>query len=119
MAVQNDGKIVVAGYSDFGIALARYNNNINSGLNEIDNNNTELDIYPNPSNGKFIIDRGKIIMHGNVEIINAFGEKIYEQNFSDESKIEINISTAINGIYFVKVYDGKNYFSKKIVLVQN
>lgn len=75
--------------------------------------------YPNPSKGVFFIEFEKLIVHGNIEIRNAFGEKTYAQNFSGKSKLEIDISTSAKGIYFVKVCDGKNYFFTKILLVKD
>ena len=52
----------------------------------------------------------------NVEILNALEEKIFEQNIFDVSKAAVNILNATSGIYFVKVYNGENYYCEKIII---
>ncbi len=80
---------------------------------KINQNISELTLFPNPSNGKFII-KGKA---NSIEITNILGEIIYKSIINNiQSNNEINLSYAPKGIYFVKIYNGKNFHLEKIVL---
>ena len=72
----------------------------------------KLLIYPNPSNGKFIIKLQGEHQEMNVEIYNAFGENILRKTTSNE----IDLSAAPKGIYFVKIYNGVKIQTEKIVI---
>jgi hypothetical protein len=59
-------------------------------------------IYPNPLNGKFVVEAS-----GLLSVYDMMGEKVFEEKVVTE-KTEININNHPNGIYFVAVRDGKN-----------
>lgn len=81
--------------------------------------NDAIRIFPNPSSGNFTITFPDITNNGSIEIYSALGERILSQPVSLTSKKEINIKNISRGIYFVKVYDGEEYFCKKIIVEQN
>ncbi len=85
------------------------------GINEIVLGNFFI-ISPNPSAGNFIISLEGIIIKGKVEILNILGENVFAENVFNESKREINLTNIPSGIYFVKVFDGDNYYSNKIFI---
>jgi uncharacterized repeat protein (TIGR03803 family) len=74
--------------------------NITTGIDDVNNDNSKLVIYPNPSDGKFKINGLK--GGQNIEIYNCLGQKIFtaigKNNFQ-----QINISKQPNGIYFVRI----------------
>lgn len=74
-------------------------------------------MYPNPSNGKFIIEKtNPFSANYNLEIYNALGEKIkYTQSRQQTSDV-IDISDAPKGIYLVKIYSGENVRTEKMVI---
>jgi hypothetical protein len=41
------------------------------------------------------------------------------ENISNESKKEITLETISGGVYFLKVFDGEQYYCKKIIIEQN
>ena len=89
----------------------------NSAVNELTQLEAQVNIYPNPSQGKFAItsDRFKI---ENVEVYNVMGEKIYSKQSSHEQETQINISSESQGIYFVRVNTSMGIVSKKVLLVR-
>lgn len=87
------------------------------GLNEITSKHLFL-IFPNPSSGNFIISFERTIMKGSVEILNILGEKVFAENIFNESKKGINLKNILTGIYFVKVFDGEEYYCKKVIIEQ-
>ena len=77
-------------------------------------------IYPNPSNGKFIIDNGDIQkMNGySIKIINSLGQQVYQGGITQQIvSIDITQWTG-NGMYYLQLTDnnGNIVDVKKIVL---
>lgn len=89
-----------------------------TGINEITTNNLFI-ISPNPSSENFIISFEEMVVKGNVKISNIFGEDVFARNIFNESRKEINLKNISSGIYFVKVYDGKKNYCKKIIIEQD
>ena len=90
---------------------------INVGISEV-NNNQEITISPNPSNGIFTIhsERTKVKQ---IKIMNILGEEILKQWTMDTStsSVTIDMNGYAKGIYFVQITDeNKNEINKKIVL---
>ncbi len=76
---------------------------------EMFNANKLISVYPNPSNGEFVISAEKDM---SLRVINELGQVIKQIQVSDKSNYKVSISNLSNGIYFI-VGDGVN---KKIVL---
>ncbi len=77
---------------------------------------TSIVIYPNPTSGNFTITLTNISNYGSIEIYSSLGERLVSEPFSLSSKKEINLNNISCGIYFVKVYNGEKYYSKKIIV---
>lgn len=81
-------------------------------------NNNQKDesirIYPNPSTGKLIIERGKI-GKGMIEIYNMFGVKVFQSEISNlKSEINLNLPS---GMYLYQVNDNKQFIlSGKLIM---
>ena len=79
-----------------------------------------MSFYPNPSNGKFILDFN-LANKGNTEVrvLNMEGKVVYSEtlkDFTGNYKKEIDISTNPKGVYFVNVKQGDHAQLKKVVL---
>lgn len=81
-----------------------------TGVTEQNKSHLSVNVYPNPSEGKFFIKTENKTML--MEIYNSVGEKILSENNSNE----INLSQFPKGIYFVKLFDGSLIHSEKIVV---
>ena len=92
---------------------------MNCGLTDIEENPGSLEsieVYPNPSDGKFTfeIGRGEI---NKIEIYNVLGERIYSTLLlKQQTSIEIDLSNFTKGIYFVKIYDDERFHTKKVII---
>ncbi|HKR03354.1 MAG TPA: T9SS type A sorting domain-containing protein [Bacteroidia bacterium] len=75
--------------------------------------NLSLNIYPNPTHGKVIINNNNL---AEAEVYNYLGEKIYLPSRKNPTSCEIDFSNSPNGIYFLKINDRKNTLTKKIVV---
>lgn len=74
-----------------------------------------VSIYPNPSNGLFTVDAGKLIIES-VIIYDSKGRIVREMKDSKNTTLKINISDMANGAYTVKVIAGNARQTVPIVL---
>jgi len=119
-----DGGLVISGCTNsygnnYDIYLIKTDANGYSSFETIIPITGRLGIYPNPSNGLFVIEIPEAIKNvGVVEIYNIQGKRIYEKLLADNStdKIEIDIRNNPRGIYIICI-KGKNYYqSSKIII---
>jgi trimeric autotransporter adhesin len=74
-------------------------------------------VYPNPGNGVFSV-YAKQNNISTIEIYNLKGEIIYSNiNIYKQESIMIDISNFSKGIYLMKIFDGKNNYTEKIVIL--
>ncbi|GGW57614.1 putative secreted protein (Por secretion system target) [Winogradskyella epiphytica] len=80
---------------------------------------TNLSIYPNPNNGEFNINftpqSGEAIT---IDVFDMRGRSIYNQVYSSVSRFEetIQLQNAQSGIYMLRISDGSQKVTKKIVV---
>jgi len=88
-----------------------------TGVEQLLEDENQLSIFPNPSNGMFSINQ-----HANfnkpqtIEIYNLLGDKIYTSTANKTKINNINLSDAPKGIYFVKLVDGEKASTQKIII---
>lgn len=76
----------------------------------------KFDLYPNPSNGSFVIDVDAGIKNISLDVYNVIGKKMHSQLLADEkNQVKINLSS---GMYFVKLSSANGDFiaEKKIII---
>lgn len=143
VAIQTDGKIVVAGAGFNDVAVARYNSDlvicnvtvydtiyisvtdtliINTLLMGVipPNNINTLKIYPNPANTQIVIDNGNFssMVGHTIKIDNTLGQTVF-QNGITQQQFVINLSGWTGaGTYFVYIIDSNSNTIdvKKIIL---
>jgi len=74
-------------------------------------------MYPNPSSGDFVISFNHTLTSGTLEVVNAIGQKIFSERISHASEMKISLENVYSGIYFVRLVDGVNNYSRKIIIV--
>lgn len=85
-----------------------------NGLLSVDLNESQrFDVYPNPSNGTFVLELGQGVW--NVMVFDMMGRLVMESTMENQG--ELNMSNCEKGVYFVKVTDGTNDFNKKIIVL--
>ena len=118
-AFDSEGSIYVGG-SAIGTSLSFQGNNISYpndsskgdfilkycpleiGIPEVNKNEFEINIYPNPTTDKLTIEIPSGISPHQIEITDALGRKIYTEKTNLKSVI-INLKSFPSGIYFIKV----------------
>jgi uncharacterized delta-60 repeat protein len=121
IAIQSDGKIVVAGYSRVGstfvFALARYNNTIPVGINETDNLTIEIKIYPNPFSSSTTIQTDKILDNAILSIYNIYGQQVKQLNNLSGQTIILYRDNLSSGVYFIQLtQENKIVLTNKLVI---
>lgn len=85
------------------------------GFNSIADNDSELRVYPNPSNGEITV---KSEISIDLNLVDELGRVVRTFSLSDSNKHQVNVSDLANGIYFIV---GKNDLVKvnqKIVVAK-
>jgi len=76
--------------------------------------NQEINMYPNPTQGKLFISTSDKIT--SISITNIIGKEVFSQiNFNDNS---IDLNSFKNGVYFVSINTNKGAVTKKIILTK-
>ncbi|MCK9162860.1 MAG: M6 family metalloprotease domain-containing protein [Bacteroidales bacterium] len=87
------------------------------GINDIDKDLINFNLYPNPVNGEFTLDvnleSGKTI---DMQIVNLLGKMVYFKS-DINSKTKINVSTLESGAYILVLRDGKRIVGRKQIQV--
>jgi hypothetical protein len=86
-------------------------------INAINDQNYKLNfnIFPNPNDGKFIIENLHNELY-DVVIHNIFGQQVYYDNNIKDLRNEINLSQFSSGIYTLKISDKISAFTQKLVV---
>jgi hypothetical protein len=95
-----------------------YNPYANTGINTLSSVlNTELDVYPNPSNGAFTLklNAGSRV-HGQVEVIDVTGRVVFSQDIDliGQENISIDLSKCSKGIYTVLLKTANGNAARRI-----
>ncbi len=79
------------------------------GLSLIENNfDGALKLYPNPTEGKFLIDLGEEFEKASIVIRNAIGQEVKKESFSASGTFNIDFDGE-TGLYFVEVSAGEHH----------
>ncbi len=96
------------------------NNNLFAGINEYTNSVSNLNLYPNPSNGNLFVSlNNENSENVSVEISNCIGQvvkKVSLENTKGVMTNSIDLNGLNNGIYFVKTIVGNKSSTKKLIL---
>jgi uncharacterized repeat protein (TIGR01451 family) len=84
------------------------------GISPTENHPVLFKIYPNPAGMKFNIESSNLNMES-VHMFDVFGKKVFEQNLCKQ-KIEVDMSSYPDGIYFIVIRDEKNNLVKRKII---
>lgn len=119
--LQNDGKIVLAGFSandgSYDFAVARYNNDVNLGVDAADNTTSTIKMYPNPFNTSVTIETSAILDNATLTVYNIYGQEVKQINNLTGHIIAFNRGNLTSGLYFIQLnQDNKILTTNKLVI---
>ncbi len=113
LALDAAGSIFVYGPAGAGLYTNKYTS-LYTGIHKNQKSNLNLNLFPNPGNGNFILDK-TFESDCAVEIYNGSGQKVYMETMSANS-LSINLAGCAAGVYLVRVSDKENtVWQKKLV----
>ena len=77
--------------------------------------NDSIDLFPNPAENKIIVELNEL--NQNIEIFDVTGSLKFATK-NTQLKTEVDVSLYSNGIYFVKISNGKNNVSQKFIVAK-
>lgn len=83
------------------------------GVKEVAKDNNTLSIYPNPFANQFLVNY-KPSNKTTVEVYNLLGAKVSSQQITQYLTL-LDLSNEPNGVYFVRVTDGKEVITRKVI----
>lgn len=112
------GKVVKTFNPDFGAEIL-YDFNVEYGLSMEENTvNKSIDVYPNPGRGMFNVDVS-LLGAGDcqVKVFSMVGQEVFsEKHNTAGGLIPLDLSKITAGVYVLHVNNGKESFSKQIVI---
>ena len=90
---------------------------INYIIEAIDDLNSTLSIYPNPTNGHFTIETD-VYFEGEIKIYSSFGSLVYSINKNEftNGKISLDLTKQSKGIYIIQLINNQTVINHRIVL---
>jgi len=89
------------------------NNNRQMDIKQIINDNNQVLVYPNPTNGNFIIETK---VNSLCIIYDVNGNEVFTQKIS--GKITFDVSSLIDGVYNINLINDKSTINKRLVIVK-
>jgi PKD repeat protein len=76
---------------------------------------SKLAVYPNPATDKVVVYLNNANSNTTIQLLNALGQVVYtKNNVSDRN--EISTASLAQGVYFVRVTNGKEVATTKLVI---
>ncbi len=92
-----------------------------SGVREPVLHSIPIALYPNPSDGQFVVKFPEEAVYGNliIKISNPSGMIIWQKQFNDAgySEIPINVSNFSSGTYFLTI-EGKDFYAREQIVLE-
>ena len=76
-----------------------------------------ISLFPNPNNGNFIIQFDSRD-NRNVQVLDATGRLIYDQEFQDRKSAEILLGNVSEGVYTIRILSGTEIHNMKMMVTE-
>lgn len=80
--------------------------------------NAEIDVWPNPSNGSFLISLSKAFNDADVKVFDVVGNEVYFTKLNG-TKATVDLSFCADGVYMLKVSEGSfELHTSRLILIR-
>lgn len=115
LIIQADGNITFVGYFNYNpTGIMRLIGDTPLSTSAIENSSFQFNVFPNPTNG--ILNIENIPDKSTLRIIDIFGRTILFQKSSSNTFNTLDVSTLIDGTYFLQIEHNGNVSNKKIIV---
>ena len=119
--INNDGKLeYLLGNARGGLTLysdSAWDPGTTLGIVNLPNNNSQLQVYPNPAKDYFIcVAENLAFIDPKTEVYNVLGQKINTEITFTNNKMTVNTAAWSNGFYFVRIDDAGKTFTAKLII---
>jgi len=111
IALQADGKIVVAGGSDNTFTVVRYNNSLTGDISENSNNTSQISIYPNPFSKATTLKTDNLFENATFIVYNTLGEQVRKIDNISGQTFTFYRENLDEGIYFYHLKENNKMLS--------
>ena len=87
-----------------------------TGIEQIANNSIEINIYPNPNNGSFVIEPQNTLYNVHCTVYDVNGKVVLTQSIN--GKTNIDASSLNEGVYNVSLQSNEGVVNKRVVIVR-
>lgn len=87
----------------------------NASIAEFGDENSQIQIFPNPTNGEATIFFNQRPNNATIKIFSLTGQKIFEKSNINEDQLRIEISNQAKGMYFVEIEQNEKISRKKLI----
>lgn len=99
------------------VTFDAYFTNNTTGLNELEDKNDLLSVFPNPNKGQFSVKAEDLKEVSTLEVRDITGRMIYEtQVLPNTENLNINLDNASKGIYILTVFNSEVRMTQKVVV---
>lgn len=82
----------------------------------IDFKTEDIYVYPNPTDGIVNISLGNILNSKIlISVYDVMGNEVYRKRFEAATIYQIDLSAKSNGIYMIRIYNGKQQIARKLI----
>ncbi len=85
-----------------------------TGLKTIEDKN--VSIYPNPSDGHFVMEFSREVKDPVVTIFNTNGEQVYQNNYSSDNQVEVQAPGLSSGVYHLRIQTQSGTINKQLII---
>ena len=75
-----------------------------------------LNIFPNPTSGKFTIDYSNKSIPSKIQVFNSIGKLILSFDKQLSQNFEIDLSDCPKGVYYIKSHLDNNFIGQKVII---
>ncbi len=81
--------------------------------------NTEINIFPNPSNSESSYFKIKgLNTYNKIELVDILGKSFHIDIENNQNEIKIQYQDLSSGVYFLKIYDTNNHITSKRIIIK-
>ncbi len=114
LALDASGNLYIADFDNIRIRKIT-NAGQTTGIEEFTNNNEQLNIYPNPNNGSFVIEPSSATKQ-TMQVYDINGKLVLSQTIN--GKTSIDASSLNEGVYNISLQSNEGIINKRVVIVR-